>query len=104
MPETRLGQGSDVVLGMIEKCDLTKGSTVADIGMYGVGTIQENRLQEPPLKIKAALQKETRGIFDNTYDGNNLLVAWRDNKVVIHRCHQLFVTKFSFVNKALVES
>ena len=29
LPETRLGQGSDVVLGMIEKCDLTKGSTVS---------------------------------------------------------------------------
>ena len=98
LPETGLGQGSDVVLGMIEKCDLTKGSTVAmdnffttlplldkltDMGMYGVGTIRENRLQRAPLKKKAAFQKETRGTFDYTSDGNNLLVAWRDNKVVI---------------------
>ena len=29
LPETELQQESDVVLGMIEKCDLTKGSTVA---------------------------------------------------------------------------
>ena len=29
LPETALGLGSDVVLGMIEKCDVTKGSTVA---------------------------------------------------------------------------
>ena len=96
MPETRLGQGSDVILGMIEKCDLTKWSTEAmnkffttlpvlykltNMGMYGVGTIQENRLQGAPLK--AALQMETRETFDYTSDGNNLLVAWRDNKVVI---------------------
>ena len=97
-PETGLGQGSDVVLGKIKKCDLTKGSTVAmnnffttlpllekltDVSMYGVGTIRENRLQRAPLKKKAALQKETRRTFDYTSDGNNLLVAWKDNKVVI---------------------
>ena len=56
---------------------------LTDMGMYEVGTIQENRLQGVPLKKKAALQKETRETFDYTSDGNNLLVAWRDNKVVI---------------------
>ena len=79
MPETGLGQGSDVVLVMIEKCDLTKGSTVAmdiffttlllldkltDMSMYGVSTVRENRVQGAPLKKKAALQKEIRGTFD----------------------------------------
>ena len=59
LPEARLGQSPDVVLGMIEKCNLTKGYTVAmdnfftmfpllnkltDMGMYGMGTLQENRL------------------------------------------------------------
>ena len=90
LPETGLGQGSDVVFDIIEKCDLTKGSTVAvenffttlplldkltDMGMSGVSTIRENRLQGAPLKKKAALQKETRETFDYTSDGNNLLVA-----------------------------
>ena len=56
---------------------------LTDMGMYEVGTIPENRLQGVPLKKKAALQKETRETFDYTSDGNNLLVAWRDNKVVI---------------------
>ena len=101
LPETGLGQGSDVVLGMIEKCDLTEGSTVStvamdnffttlplldkltDMGMYGVGTIRENRLHGAPLKKKAALQKETRGTFDYTSYGNNLLIAWRNNKIVV---------------------
>ena len=98
LPEIGLRQGSDVVLGMIEKCDLTKGSTMAmdnffttlplldkltDMGMYGVGTIRENRLHGAPLKKKAALQKETRGTFDYTSDGNNLLIASRNNKIVV---------------------
>ena len=54
LQETKLGQGSYVVLGMIEKCDRTKGSAVtvdnfftmlplldklAEMGMYAVGTI-----------------------------------------------------------------
>ena len=53
LPEIGLGQGSDAAFGMIEKCDLTDGSTVAmgnffatlplldkltDMGMYRVGT------------------------------------------------------------------
>ena len=92
---TGLGQGSDVALGMIEKFDLTKWSTVAmnnffttsalhdklmDMDMCGVGTIRENRLQGVPLKKKATLQRETRGTFDCTSDGNNFLAAKRDNK------------------------
>ena len=98
IPETGLGQGCDVVLGMTEKFNLTKGSRVAmedlfttlplldkltDIGMYGMGTIRENRLQVAPLKNETALQKKTRGTFDYTSDGNNLRVAWRDGKVII---------------------
>ena len=95
---------------MIEKCHLTKGYTVAmdnlfttlplldkltDMGMYGVGTIRENRLQGKPLKKKAALQKETRGTFDYTSYGNNLLVAWRDNKAVIVATNYLSLNPFS---------
>ena len=57
--------------------------TLTDMGMYGVGTIRENRLQGAPLKKKVELQKETRRTFDYTSNGNNLLVPWRDNKVVI---------------------
>ena len=98
LPETGLGQGSDVVLGMTAKCDLTKGFAVEmdnflttlsplcklkDMPMYGVGTIRKNRQQGAPLKKTAAAEKETRVLFDCKSDGNNLLLAWRDNKVVI---------------------
>ena len=56
---------------------------LTDMGMYGMGTIRENRLQGALLKKEAALQKETRGTFDYASDGNNLLVAWKNNRVVI---------------------
>ena len=116
LPETGLGQGFDVVLGLIEKCDLTKGSMVAmdnffttlpllhkltDMGMHGVGTIQENRLQGAPLKKKAALRKETRGTFDYTLDGNNLLVAWKDNKVVTVAINYLWLNPVSSAKPCL---
>ena len=89
-PETALEQVSDVLLDVIEKCDLTKGSTVAmenlfttlplldkltDMGMYGVSTIRENQLEGAPLKKKAGLQKETRTTFDYTSERNHLLVS-----------------------------
>ena len=59
LPDTGLDQGSDVFSGMIEKCNLTKGSTVAmgnffttfslldkltDMVMYEVHNIRESRL------------------------------------------------------------
>ena len=74
-----------------------------DKGMYEVGTIRENRLQGAPLKKKGALQKETRGWFDNTSDGNNLLVVWRDNKVVIIATNYLLLNTILSI-KVLVES
>ena len=103
---------------MSEKYDLTKRSPGAmdnffttlpllnklmEMGMYGVGTIRENRLQGASLKKKGALQKETSGRFDNTSDGNNLLVAWRDNKVVIVATNYLLLDPVLSI-KVLVES
>ena len=74
---------------------------LTDMAMHGVGTIQENRLQGAPLKKKAALRKETRGTFDYTLDGNNLLVAWRDNKVVTVAINYLWLNPVSSTKPCL---
>ena len=66
------------------------------MGMYGVGTIRENRLQGALLKKKAALQRKPRGTFDYTSDGNNLVVGL-ETQQSRYCCHQLFVAKSSFV-------
>ena len=105
---------------MIEKFNLTKGSVVAmdyffttlpllekltHMDMYWVSTIQENRLQEAPLEKKAALQKETRGTYDYTSDGKNLLIAWRElPETKLALLPPLFVAKSSFVKKVFVGS
>ena len=73
--------------------------------MYWVSTIQENRLQEAPLEKKAALQKETRGTYDYTSDGKNLLIAWRElPETKLPLLPPLFVAKSSFVKKVFVGS
>ena len=56
---------------------------LTELGIYGRGTIRENRLQGAPSKKKDDLQKQASISFDFTSDGKNLLIAWRDNKVVI---------------------
>ena len=71
-----LRQGSDVDLGMIEKLDLTKVSTVAldnffttlplfdkltDMGMYGVGTIRENKAARSTSKEKSCTSIGNQG-------------------------------------------
>ena len=98
---------------MIEKCDLTKGSTVSmdnffstlphlekltDMGMYGVGTIQKKTGCKEHL-----ISKGNQENFDHTWDGNSFACCLKRQQSC-HRCHQLFAAKSSFVNKALVES
>ena len=58
MPDTGLGQGADVVLALIEKCEVKAGSTVTfdnlftslplldeltELGIGALGTLQQNR-------------------------------------------------------------
>ena len=44
--------------------------------MYGVGTIQGNKLQGAPLNKKYSLQKEARKTSDYTSNENNFLKCW----------------------------
>ena len=110
LSEAGVEQGSDVVHDMTEKCVLTKVSTVAmdslfttlplldkltDTGRQGLGTIRENQPEGAPLKKKPGLLKETRGTFYYTSERNNLLVAWRDSKVVIVATNYLLLNLVS---------
>ena len=97
LPVTGLGQGSDVVLGLIEKSKIEAGSAVifdnlftslplldrlTDLQVGGLGTLRQNRFQGAPIATKATLDKKERGCYDYATDGNNLVVSWKDNKVV----------------------
>ena len=91
MPGTGLGQGADVVLGLIEKCEVKVGSTVTfqnlftslllldelmELGIYALGTIQQNRFHGGPVANKITLAKKPRGSYDFVTDGKNLVVSW----------------------------
>ena len=97
LPDTGLGQGADVVLGLIEKCEVKAWSSVTidnlftslplldegtEIGTDALGTLWQNRFYGAPVANKTTLVKKPRGSYDFATDGKNLLVSWQDNKVV----------------------
>ena len=97
MPDTGLGQGADVVLGLIEKCEVQAGSPVTfdnlftslslldeltELGINALGTLQQKRFHSPPVVNKTILAKKPRGSYYFATDGKNLVVSWLDNKVV----------------------
>ena len=105
MPDTGLGQGADVVLGLIEMCEVKTGSTVTfdnlftslplldeltELGIGALGTLRQNRFHGAPVASKTTLAKKPRGSYDFGTDGKNLVVSWLDNKVVT--CATNYVT------------
>lgn len=93
-----LGQGPNVVLELIEKAGLTAGSELffdnlftsfplltrlSEMEIAGTGTVRQNRLHRVPIASKKDLEKKTtaRGTTDVLYQGDKVLVGWRDNKV-----------------------
>ena len=70
LPNTGLGQGADVVLGLIDKCEIPKGTHVvmdnlftsipllkelSKRGIAAPGTLRENRQKNAPLTSKETL-------------------------------------------------
>ena len=97
MSDTALGQGADVVLGLIEKCEVQAGSIVTydnlftslplleeltELGISALGTLRQNRFHGTPVTSKTTLAKKPRGSFDFATDGKILVVSWLDNKAV----------------------
>ena len=96
MPVIGLGQGADVVLGSIEKCEVKAGSTVifdnllislpflyelTELGIDELGTLRENRFHGAPVANKTTLAKKPRASHNLA---KNLVVPWLDNKVVTY--------------------
>ena len=95
MPDTGLGQGADVVLGLIEMCEVKAGSTITfdnlftslplldeltELGIGALGTLRQNCFHGAPVANKTTLAKKPRGSYDFATDGKNLVVPWLDTK------------------------
>ena len=91
--DTGLGQGPDLVLGLMKKCEVKAGSTVTfdnlltslplldeltEFGIGALGTLQQNRFHGAPVANKITLAKKSRGSYDFGTSGKNL--SWLDNK------------------------
>ena len=105
MPDTGLCQGADVVLGLIEKCEVKAGSTVTcdnfftsflllheltEFRLGALGTIRKNCFYGAPVANKTSLPKKPRGSYNFVTDDKNLVVSCLDNKVVT--CTTNYVT------------
>lgn len=93
-----LGQGPNVVLGLVEQFNLLPGSKVYCDNLflsmdlldhmsdrqYGVtGTLRQNRLHDIPLTSKKMANKELkRGDHKAIYTEDKLVVVWQDNQPV----------------------
>lgn len=97
LPQTGLGQGPDVVLGLIEKVQAREGNHIvmdnlfttipllnelSKKGIAGTGTIRENRLEKAPLAPKKDLKKSPRGTYESACTDDVIIVKWNDNTVV----------------------
>ena len=76
LKDTGLGQGADVMLGLIEKCNLSSGCTLTfdnlftslplldelwKRGIGGLETLRQNRLENTPVPTKQLIKKTIRG-------------------------------------------
>ncbi|KAG9283213.1 piggyBac transposable element-derived protein 3-like [Astyanax mexicanus] len=97
LPQTRLGQGPTVVLGLAEQGEVPKGckfyhdnlftslsllDEMTKRGYGSCGTIRDNRLFDVPFTPKNEFNKLPRGTTQVLTEGEKLLVCWKDNNVV----------------------
>ena len=97
LKDTGLGQGADVALGLIEKCNLSSGCILtfnnlftslpllelSKRGIGGLGTLRQNRVENTPVPTKQLMKKTIRGSYQGATDNHrNTVVVWHDTAVV----------------------
>ena len=111
-----LGQGPNIVLQLAEKASLVPGEEIffdklftsfdllerlSERGLGGTGTVRQNRLNRVPIVKKKELEKKTveRGTFEAVFNGDQVLVAWKDNKGVYMGSNKYGVDPLSTCNR-----
>ena len=98
LPDLGLGQGPNVVLGLVNKAGLRPGmrvtfdnlftstaliSKLSDIGIGGTGTIRQNRRTTIPIPDKKEAERTmARGEYKCLYKDDMVICCWRDNRPV----------------------
>ncbi len=97
LPETGLGQGSSVIIGLAEQAQVPQGckffhdnlfttlslmDEMTKRGYGSSGTMRQNRLFDIPFTPLNAFMKLPRGTSEVLCQGEKLLVRWKDNNIV----------------------
>uniref|UniRef100_A0A3B4VB30 PiggyBac transposable element-derived protein domain-containing protein n=1 Tax=Seriola dumerili TaxID=41447 RepID=A0A3B4VB30_SERDU len=97
LPETGLGQGPSVVLGLAEQAEVPPGCTFVHDNLFtslslidemtkqgygSLGTLRQCRLHDIPFTGVKDFEKMPRGSTEVLTEGEKLLVRWKDNSVV----------------------
>uniref|UniRef100_A0A667X9S4 PiggyBac transposable element-derived protein domain-containing protein n=1 Tax=Myripristis murdjan TaxID=586833 RepID=A0A667X9S4_9TELE len=97
LPETGLGQGPSVIIGLAEKAQVPQGckfihdnlfttlslmDEMTKRGYGSSGTMRQNRLSDVPFTPVNAFMKFPRGTSEVLCQGEKLLVRWKDNNIV----------------------
>ena len=99
LSDTGLGQGADVVQGLLEQCKVKAAITVTidnlftslplldelnKLGVGALGTLRQNHFRGTPLANKTILAQKTRGSYDFATDGKNLsCLDWIANLLLV---------------------
>ena len=83
---TGLGQGADVVLGLLEAAGIKARSTIcfdnlfasldelSKINILAIATLRKDRLAKAPLTTGKQFNKNDRGVHEKVFDGSNEIV------------------------------
>lgn len=98
LPDTGLGQGGDVVIGLVDYCSVPQGTKLYFDNLFtsvplleelckrnlgGTGTLRENRIGKVmKLPSKKDFKKSQRGKYVSVGNEKLIAVTWNDNAVV----------------------
>ena len=97
LPTFNLGQGPDVIAGMVEKTGIVPGTKMffdnlftsipllkhlTDRGISGTGTMRQNRINSIPIPVKKDLEKLDRGETLEVHSDNVAIIGWKDSRGV----------------------
>ncbi|KAM3849818.1 piggyBac transposable element-derived protein 3-like [Diretmus argenteus] len=97
LPDTGLGQGPSVILGLAEQAQVPQGckffhdnlfttlsllDEMTKRGYGSSGTVRQNRLFDVPFTPQKSFMKLSRGTIEVLCQGEKLMVRWKDNNIV----------------------
>ncbi|XP_056871401.1 piggyBac transposable element-derived protein 3-like [Takifugu flavidus] len=97
LPETGLGQGPSVIIGLAEQAQVPQGCKFVHDNLFTTlslmdemtkrgygssGTMRQKRLFDVPFTPRNAFMKLPRGTSEVLCQGEKLLVRWKDNNIV----------------------